>query len=578
MAFSQRIKRLFSMFLAVIIVLSAVVTVAPTVLAKDADLSISGKVYKLGEDDAYDYSSGKSSPAAPGKNTFGKLSITGDAKSVEDENGFPAYEVAAGNLAFAYSFDRKQLEKDEYEWGICEDSGKEIVDVSLGDKIRHGAIVVETSLDGKSWVVSSSLTDVFTEKSAVADGFYTTKDIQLQNGCYYRITVAYEQKIRTEDTVIAKKVTKKNYSYREVVEVYELYAVSSEVVGSTISYLDTPRKELGKKINTGKDNGFSGNEPIDKDDPHYGWELGTFVVNGYTRDTEDSKGNPVFLKNVGDKVVLWFHLNQDISALNKDTALSIAEDTNGYDRDNEIPQTDFRHGALIIRYTDSEDKVHDPVIYTDYLAANVGTDADTRVQLFEEGDYTVSLDYEIKNSPRQIKNVSVVPTYTDYKISFSFSIRNGNCMVFPFDIDSGNELANLAISEEGFMLDMARSRYLTIDVQRSTLKKSGDGKLVEDIRFNRPAKDGDKYTDDGIYTFTVKNLYTGESTTKVIYVGTDKYLRALAKTGYTLEQLNADIAKGAVVGETGSVVMPTPKPTPRPTSTPKPTSRPGFWG
>lgn len=578
MAFSQRTKRLFSMTLAVVLVLSAVITAAPTVLAKDADLTVSGKVYELGEDDAYDCSSGKSSPAVPGKNAFGKLSITGDARSVDDEKGFPAFEVAEGNLAFAYSFDQKQLEKDEYEWGIYEDSGKEIGDISLGDKIRHGAIVVETSLDGKSWVVSSSLTDVFTEKSTIADGFYSTKDVQLQNGCYYRIIVAHEEIIRTEDTVIAKKVTKKNYSYKEMVEVYEFYAISSEVVGNTISYLDTPRKELGKKINTGKDNGYSGNEPIDKDDPHYGWELGTFVVNGYTRDTEDSKGNPVFLKNVGDKVVLWFHLDQDISALNKDTALSIAEDTNGYDRDNEIPQTDFRHGALIIRYTDHDGKVHDPVIYTDYLAANVGTDADTRVQLFEEGDYTVSLDYEIKNSPRQIGSVSVAPTYTDYRISFSFSIRNGNCMVFPFDIASGNELANLAISEEGFMLDMARSRYLTIDVQRATLKKSSDGKLVEDVRFNRPAKDGDKYTDEGIYTFTVKNLYTGESTTKVIYVGTDKYIRALAKTGYTLEQLNADIAKGAVVGEDGSVVMPTPKPTPKPTATPKPTSKPGSKG
>ena len=28
--------------------------------------------------------------------------------------------------------------------------------------------------------------------------------------------------------------------------------------------------------------------------------------------------------------------------------------------------------------------------------------------------------------------------------------------------------------------------------------------LTEDVRFNRPARDGDQYTDEGIYTITVR--------------------------------------------------------------------------
>ena len=64
---------------------------------------------------------------------------------------------------------------------------------------------------------------------------------------------------------------------------------------------------------------------------------------------------------------------------------------------------------------------------------------------------------------------------------------------------------------------MAKSRYLTIDVQRSVVTKGVNGD-VEDVRFKRPAKDGEEYTEEGIYTFNVKNLYTGESTTKTIYV------------------------------------------------------------
>ena len=48
----------------------------------------------------------------------------------------------------------------------------------------------------------------------------------------------------------------------------------------------------------------------DKKDPHYGWTLGDFFVNGYTRDMKDENGDFIFLKNVGDKVELHFQLLQ----------------------------------------------------------------------------------------------------------------------------------------------------------------------------------------------------------------------------------------------------------------------------
>lgn len=116
-----------------------------------------------------------------------------------------------------------------------------------------------------------------------------------------------------------------------------------------------------------------------------------------------------------------------------------------------------KDGTLIIRYTDYEGVKHDPIIYTDYLAANARTGANTKVELFEEGDYEVALDYEIVDT-------SGFNSYTNYRIFFTFSIRNGNCMVYPFDINSGAELSDSAMTENGFKLDMAKSRYLTIDV------------------------------------------------------------------------------------------------------------------
>lgn len=569
---TRKRKYAFSVLLTMLILFSTVCSSATVVYAKDSSFDMSGKVYELDKDSHYDYSSASSTAAQAGENTFGKFSVFGNARANGDQGGFASYEVNGGTLSFSYSFDKKLLEKDEYEWCIYEDSGKEVAGIKLEEKIKNGAIIIQASLDGKNWVTEQITTNAFTNDSDLST-IYSTKDIQLQNGCYFRVIIAYEMCMRTEDGKFVVVKTK-NYDYKKITEVYEFYTISSGEAGKTTSSADTPRKEIGKKINTGKDNGYSGEQAIDKDDPHYGWELGTFVVNGYTRETTDN-GTPVFLKNLGDKVTLWFHLNQDITCLNKKESLSISEDTNGYDQKFEVPQTNFKHGALIIRYTDYQGVVHDPDIYTDYLAANARTGADTRVQLFEEGDYEVSLDYEIKNSPRQVGSVSIVPTYTNYKILFKFSIRNGNCMVFPLDNAIGNELANQAITKKGFKLDMAKSRYLTIDVQRSLLSEAPDGTLVEDVRFNRPAKDGESYTDEGIYTFTVKNLYTGESTTKTIYVGESKYLSALSKNSFSVADLNNAITLGGIVGDNGSITIPVPVTEPEPIepehTEPKPT-------
>ena len=114
-----------------------------------------------------------------------------------------------------------------------------------------------------------------------------------------------------------------NYDYIKCAEVYEFYAINSNASGVS-SPTDTPRKTLGDKVKVTTDSGFSQEKTLSKDDPHYGWNLGSFFVNGYTRETVDDRGNTVFLKNVGDKVTLWFTLEQDINALNGDPNLTIS--------------------------------------------------------------------------------------------------------------------------------------------------------------------------------------------------------------------------------------------------------------
>lgn len=343
---------------------------------------------------------------------------------------------------------------------------------------------------------------------------------------------------------------KRCFPFALVIIIGLLFSVPAFAAGSQ-------KWNLGNAEKTGLDNGYTNGKTIGKDDPHYGWNLGQFYVSGYTQRTTDSQNNDVFLKNVGDQVELHFELLQDIDCLHGEKNLTINADRNGYDKYFGTQQFNDCRGLLIIRKTDYQNKTYDPVVYTNYLDG-VKQGADTVVEFCEEGDYEVALDYEIKEEHYGANwNTYVsVPTYTDYRIFFTFKIRNGNCMVFPFDTVTGSELTNESFTDNGFYLDLANSRYLDINVQRAVYVEGANG-YTEDIRFNRPAADGTQYKDEGVYTITVTNNYTKQSTTKVIYVGTDPIMKAYAASDYSLDEIQGMIDVGYTISDRGVLIAPT---------------------
>ena len=525
-----------------------VLTAMPTqVQAKESSITVTGSLYEFEKGSKYEVDSSESTSSISRGSSYGTFSISGSASSASKVNGFTAYEVSDGNIEFNYTLGSVYDTDDTTRWHREDDKSKTVNGEKLDEDILSGAVILQSSFDGENWVTDSYYTDIADVESEFQSDFYTTKDIQQVNGCYYRVIIAYELRKQVED----KKylfVSVDNYEYKKCAEVYEFYIINdSENRGTTSTAATEPRMELGKKVKTDKDSGYSGTKSITNDDPHYGWDLGTFTINGYTRETTYN-GDDIYLKNVGDKVTLWFTFEQDINCLNGDSNLVINNDSKAWDEEFEIPETYFKHGTLIIQYTDYEGNTHDPVIYTDFLAANAHTGADTKVELFEEGNYEVALDYEIKDK----KGIDSV---TDYRIRFSFQIRNGNCMVYPFDIVSGTELSDGSLTENGFKLDMAKSRYLNIDVKKIAIKDT-DGVYSEDTRFNRPAKDGESYADEGMYVFTVSNLYTGDTTTKTIYVGTSPIIRAMASTRKSADEINELIADGAVILDDGTITFP----------------------
>ena len=520
-----------------------------TVKAETRKIYVEGKKYEFDENSHYVIEEDTAFEPIDWKKKSDdrKVSINGDLTRLAEMNGFPAFGVNGGSVSFSYEFGSILEETQKDHWHIVEDKSKEINGFKISSNIGKLALILQTSKDGNDWKIEKTITNAL-GKNQVTNNFYSTNKIQLVSGCYYRILVVYEssRKIDENQFLFIKTDKFENKKNAEVFEFYLLDTKSSSMISdSSVS------KTLGKKTRTSKNEGYYGSKPINNDDPHFGWDLGEFFVSGYTDDVYDAQGNTVFLKNVGDQITLWFNLKQDIDKLNGSDQLKIHSDKNGYDRDFEVQKTNFGRGTLLIRKTDYQNRTSKPEIYTNYLVANASTNANTVVGLFEEGDYEVALDYEIKETPRKVGNVEVIPEYSDYTIRFKFSIRNSNCMVFPFDIETEKELINTSITPNGFKLDLARSRYLTVTVQKYNISKTSN-EYVMDERFNRAAKDGDAYTEEGVYIFNVANEYTKEKTTKTIYVGSSPIIKALA-SGKSLAEINKAIKNGGKIDANGEI-------------------------
>ena len=527
-----------------VVALTTLYSVNAFTKSKSEKNAIVGKVYEFDKNDDYDISESDKSSSTDKVETYGEFSILGNIGNISEKNGVPAYEVTSGNLDLYYTYSDALLKAKEKKWHLVADKGKKLDGNKLDKKILKGAIIIQTSKDRKNWTDIKSLTNAFEDEPVSTETMYKTTDVQILNGCYYRIIVVY----KTEKLEKIKKIAfvpVKDYEYKKTAEVYEFYAYSpsteQEVSESEQTYA------LGKKTRVKEFDGYSGSSEIEKKDIHYNWDIGQFFVSGFTDKVKESDGNIVFLKNVGDKVTLWFNLNQNINELNGDKDLKITDDTEGYDKYFETERTDFGKGTLIIRYTDYNNNSSEPQVYKNYLAANTSVGADTKVQLFEEGDYEVALDYEVTSD-------QLIDKVGHYRIFFTFSVRNGNCMVYPLDVSTGSELTNGSMTENGFMLDLAKSRYLQINVKREVLTDSADG-LVEDTRSNAPAKDGEKYTEEGIYTITATNQYTNQKTTKKIYVGTNNLMKAVMTSGLSIEEINKLISEGATIDDEGTLTL-----------------------
>ena len=517
--------------------------------------AISGSRFEF--DGKTDYPISESNPV-DSDDRYGSLTLSADIVSESiDQNGIQKIVVKNNQLQFYYNNTDLYAGAGENEWHLTNDKCSVVDGKKIGNSIGKGLLLLQTSKDRINWTNVYVETNAFSNKPVRTGLLYEATDIQLMNGCYYRLIVAHELSIKegTSGWWIFKS---DKYDYKRIADVYEIYAQDET---AEVQEFDPEHVYyIGEMVHSAEYDSYKGKKEITKSDPHYGWELGRFFLSGYTSLTRDSAGKEVILKNVGDRVTLWFKLNQDINKLNGSNSMKINTDDDWYDGYFQTERTKGGKGVLIIQHTNYKNEKGKPVIYTNYLESNVTVGADTKIQVFEEGDYDIALDYEIIKDKK---------TY-HYRISASFLVRNGNCMIYPLDCVTGGELVNGSLTTNGFTLDYAKSRYLNCTIKKEILADNGLA-LKEDTRFNKVVKDGDVFTEEGIYTITIRNNYTGvEPTEKKIYVGSNPVLKAYIARGCrnTIEEITEFINLGAVINDDGSILFPAFTNPPEPTIPP----------
>lgn len=535
--------KLYKQLVSVAAVFSVVISMfAITPLEVSATTAnLEGIQYQFSKDCKYVLEEAQAQTDITGKTQFGTISLDGNVTRITANNGMQAYQVSDGRVTIKYNVDTQLT--------IIDDKIKTVAGATIDSNVLKGAIIVQSSLDGENWIVDKAITNITNPDSGFDSFVYETNEVQQTNGCYYRVIVAYKTEKLLEQSNIWI-VDTSDYETMRWAEIYKFYLVDKDQGQQTTSNTSKRKvfQDIEYRTKTEKDKGYTGVVDETVDDPHYGWNLGDFIINGYTEDELDADGTPIIYKNAGDQVTLWYSLKEDIDRLQGKDYLFINEDKEGWDEYFNIPKTNFRKGTLIIRQTDADGEANDPVIFTNFLEANVRTGADTKVRLFEEGDYEVALDYEIKNTDPIIDEV------TNYRVFFKFKIRNSNCMIFPFDITTQSELKDRDISETGFRLDYAESKYLVVNVEYQAVTFNGTS-YVADTRENKVATNGREYTKEGIYIISVENKTKNSRTTeKTIYVGTAPIIKALSKNNITIDDVNELIRQGYTIDEDGGLV------------------------
>ena len=518
----------------------------------EPELYLQGTVYEYDADRDYKMSSNFYIGRTSELETLGQLSVTGNM-TASGSGSIPVLELdSSDTFTVSYTFCNALFNDDKFNWHIKDDSCSEVDGVKLGGRIGTGAIVIETSYDRENWTVAEKYLDILKIPEGSFDSrSYSVDKMQLTEGCYFRVIVAYKLEIQVDDTRFWF-IDTSDKDVKRVAEVYEFYAgeSSSEDYGIVAN---GNKHYVGSLAAAGDHSGYSGSQPVAQGDIHDGWKIGSFYLSGYSEILDDD----ILVKSPTEGVSLWFNLSQfDLARLHGDDSLSISSDTEGSDSYFGISGADFRRGALIVRRTDKDGEVGEPKVTADFLGTIDTPFSDKLVQVFDEGDYEVALDYRIN------KDRFIFDRQYDYRIFFKFRVRSSGCSISLTDSATGGTLDDAFYTENGFKLTSPSSDYLKVKVSYSRWTEKENGYTETRIFDRLPTKD-ELFEEEGIYTVTAVNPTTDPEGDhpyiKRIYTGTDDVLKAYASgknPDMTVNMIAECLELGGTVAEDGTVIPP----------------------
>ena len=316
---------------------------------------------------------------------------------------------------------------------------------------------------------------------------------------------------------------------------------------------------VGKTYSAGLDSGFSRNDPIGRDDPHYDWILGQFYVKGF-QSVRSTGSTTIFYVSPGETVSVYFSLKQDIHKLNGKGNVEICEDNSAFDKWLHKKRVPFGSGALfILQDTGQESDVQSRL---DFLATLTPKKA-RKVMECGAGGYTFHLDYKIQVRYGLFYMMSDV---RDYQINFNMNVveLKNTAQVISCKTDEVVD-GNMALTK-GFYLKTFGPKPPNIKVKRQTVARE-DGVYKVTTKTIGRGTEGEVYDEKGLYTVTV----TDAKTKKELSV-----LRLSVKADAVQKSYFSEKVLGKTSGSSGSKGLPveTPAPTAVPTPTPSPSPTP----
>lgn len=181
---------------------------------------VSGNSYELVDGTDFKVIGSSKSTLCFKQKSIGSLTVKGNISKATTYEGYDAYGALDG-IVINYLYNGSFQTKDKEVWNLTTSDSKIVNGISLDKKVNNGAIIVQSSTDGRDWSKVYSETDIFDEKKGL-ESFYQISLDDVKKGAYYRVTIAYRmrQKVAENKNIIGKSDV---YQYKEFVENYEFY-------------------------------------------------------------------------------------------------------------------------------------------------------------------------------------------------------------------------------------------------------------------------------------------------------------------------------------------------------------------